>query len=137
MSITAEDFSSIRSVAVGASLAAGIGGDAGVAVAIGLSIAFNSIHVDVAAAIIAAKVTTTAGAVTVRALSHGSELFTLTGVDKDELDDAAQGAEDDSTTDASTSRPTTPPATTSCSAQSNPRSTRRTSRSPPASTAPT
>ncbi len=100
LSVTADDVSMIRVVAAAASVAAGVGGTAGVAVSIGLSIALNSLAIDVAAAVIAATVTTTTGGVVITATSRGSELFDLptSGLGSDPattLDDAAQGADDD------------------------------------------
>ncbi|MGB7817523.1 MAG: hypothetical protein WBL35_02135, partial [Ornithinibacter sp.] len=105
LEVKADDVSMIRVVAAAASVAAGVGGTAGVAVSIGLSIALNSLDIDVAAAVIAATVTTTTGDVVIEATSRGSELFDLptSGLGTDPaatLDDAAQGADDDPDTAA-------------------------------------
>ena len=71
--VTAIDSSSIDAVAAAASIAASLGGTVGISAAIGLSLAFNEISNDVAAAILNADqgVTATTGDVTISALTLG------------------------------------------------------------------
>ena len=71
--MVADDSSSINAVAGAGSLAASFGEKVGVAASIGLSLAFNDIGNDVDASIRNADegVTTTAGGVTVSALTQG------------------------------------------------------------------
>ncbi|MGH3051022.1 MAG: beta strand repeat-containing protein, partial [Gaiellaceae bacterium] len=72
-SITATDSAGIRVLAGAASVAAGLGGDAGVAVSIGLAIALNEVSGDVAAFIAntSAGFSTTTGDVSVTATESG------------------------------------------------------------------
>ena len=100
LDVEAEDSSHIRAVAGAASLAAGIGGGVGVSIALGLSIAFNEVDADVVAAVMNAVVTTTSGAVNVKATSHGALLFKLTGVTADQLNDVSKADDDDADTPA-------------------------------------
>ena len=79
VTLTAQDSSQIRAVAVAGSLAASFGGAAGISVAIGLSLAFNHVTTDVAAFVKDVDVTTTSGGVTISASSIGATEFVLTG----------------------------------------------------------
>ncbi|MCB1998993.1 MAG: LEPR-XLL domain-containing protein, partial [Rhodoferax sp.] len=93
--VSAVDSSSINAVAGAGALAAGFGGTAGIAAAIGLSLAFNEIDNDVAASIRNADqgVTATTGGVTVSAVTQGQHLFDLTVgglLSAASLDDAAK-----------------------------------------------
>ncbi len=99
--ITADDGSSIRSIAGAASVAAAIGA-VGVSIAIGLAIAFNEVSDDVAAFIRNAdtKVEAKNGDVKVSATSHGSDGVTLNGVTDVVLDDLARTEQDDPATSA-------------------------------------
>jgi hypothetical protein len=94
VALHAEDGSSINAVAGAASIAAGFGASAGVAVAAGLSLAFNEVSNNVEAHISGMDkgVTTSSGSITISALSGGEHLFDLdlTGIlNPDNLDDAA------------------------------------------------
>ena len=90
----AEDSSGINAIAGAASLAAGFGSTAGVAVAVGLSLAFNEVSNNVEAYISGMDegVTTSSGSITISALSQGQHLFDLNIGDlltPANLDDAA------------------------------------------------
>ena len=90
--IVAHDSSRIQTVGVGASLAAAFGGDtAGVAVSIGLAIAFNEVDAEVAAYVDGVVLTTTGGDVDIEATTQGGDLFDLTdsSITADMLDDAS------------------------------------------------
>ena len=94
--VTADDGSSIRSIAGAASIAASIGA-IGVSVAIGLAIAFNEVSDDVAAYIRNAdtKVEAKSADIKVSATSHGAAGDTLSGVSDTDLDNVANAAQDD------------------------------------------
>lgn len=90
----AEDGSGINAVAGAASLSVGFGSTAGVAVAAGLSLAFNEVSNNVEAYIrgMDEGVTTSGGSITISAVSQGQHLFDLTVGDlltPANLDDAA------------------------------------------------
>jgi hypothetical protein len=91
--VVATDSSSIDAFAGAASLAAGFGSTAGVAVAIGLSLAFNEVSNEVEAYILDADqgLTATVGGVTISAQTVGGHLFDLSlgSLTADKLDDAA------------------------------------------------
>ena len=113
--IVSDDSSVIDSIAGAAALSAGIGtSGAGVAVSIGLSLAFNEIRNDVGAYVKDADfgLTTSSGDVTIRAASHGQYVFdllpgalpgsvTLAGL-VSALDDAATADPDNPNNPAST-----------------------------------
>ncbi|MDG1896561.1 MAG: hypothetical protein P8J37_16785, partial [Fuerstiella sp.] len=87
--VTADDGSSITSVAGAASVAASVGKTA-VSVSIGLSLAFNEISSETEASVSnGASVTTNTGNVGVSAISRGTKLFDLTFA-ASQLDDAAR-----------------------------------------------
>ncbi|MEY2518222.1 MAG: large repetitive protein, partial [bacterium] len=98
--LTATDASGIKALAGAAAIAAAIGGDNSVAVALGISIALNEVGVAVDASIRNADqgLTTTAGGVSLNASSNGRPIFIFSGMTVAELDDAATRDEDDLTT---------------------------------------
>jgi len=76
-SLAADDASVINSIAGAVSIAAGLGQSAGVAVSIGLSLAFNEISNNVQASVTNAVLTTSSGDVSITAISKGGRLFDL------------------------------------------------------------
>ncbi len=125
VTVKADDSSGINAIAGAASIAAGFGSTAGVAVAIGLSLGFNEISDNVEAyisnvdqgvttTVVSLGGITTSGDITISAVSQGQHLFDL-DVDPDgqlnpaNLDDAATADADNpddplSSTDDPTSR---------------------------------
>ncbi len=100
IALVADDSSTINAVAGAGSLAAGFGSSAGVAVAVGLSLAFNEVSNDVEAYIANADqgVTASGGSITISAVSGGQHLFELTvggQLTPGNLDDAATADMDD------------------------------------------
>ena len=103
VSLSALDSSAINSVAGAASLSAAFGSTAGVAVGVGLSLAFNEVDNAVFASIVNADqgVTTSTGSVSISAASTSSKLFDIPfggSLTASTLDDAAEAAQDDSDT---------------------------------------
>ncbi|MBF0461944.1 MAG: hypothetical protein HQL87_11150, partial [Magnetococcales bacterium] len=99
----ADDASSIRAIAGAASIAASLGGTAGVSFSIGIALAHNEITNQVDAYIAHAdQVVTQTGDVPITALSSGVPLFsvaqTAAGLTTSALDDATQVDVDDSST---------------------------------------
>ena len=97
--LKATDFSGIKALVAGASVAAAFGAT-GVAISIGLAIAFNEVSNDVAAYIKNAdtKVEARTGDVVVSASSSGTKIFDLGGLTPAQLDDAATADQDDPST---------------------------------------
>ena len=95
VSVTSTDSSGINAIVGAASVAAGFGG-VGVAVSLGIALAFNEVSNNVAAYIANADqgVTTTSGAVTVSATTQGRFVFNLTGFTQTQLNDAATADSD-------------------------------------------
>ena len=103
ITITADDSSGIFAVAGAASISGAFGGTAGVAVSVGLSMAFNEVASDVSAYIHNADVDASSGAATVAATSSGQLLFELDleqlAFSAGDLDDAASATADDADTE--------------------------------------
>jgi hypothetical protein len=100
LTLIADDRSSITAIVGAASVAASLGGTAGVSVSIGVALAFNQIDTDVSAYIDSVETMDIGtGGITVTATSLGEELFSFGGISADTLDDAAtQDSDDDETT---------------------------------------
>jgi hypothetical protein len=79
ITVHADSGASINSIAGAAALSASLSGKAGVAVSVGLSLAFNSIDTDVLAHVSGARLTTRTAALDVSATASGVKLgeFTL------------------------------------------------------------
>ena len=93
-SVGASSTSGIRAFSGAASIAGGFGGTTGLAVSIGLSIAWNQVG-DTVVAAVDDVVLTSAGAVTVQSGTAGRPLFDLTGVTATQLDDLSSREDDD------------------------------------------
>jgi hypothetical protein len=103
VSLSALDSSAINSVAGAASLSAAFGSTAGVAVGVGLSLAFNEVDNAVFASIVNADegITTSTGSISISAASTSSKLFDIPfggSLTASNLDDAAEADQDDSDT---------------------------------------
>ncbi|RPH74819.1 MAG: hypothetical protein EHM88_22150, partial [Candidatus Rokuibacteriota bacterium] len=100
VAVTADDSSGINAVAGAGSLAVGFGSTAGVAVAVGMSLAFNEVSNNVEAWIVNADqgVITSSGSITISAVSQNQHLFDLTvggQLTPTNFDDAATADMDD------------------------------------------
>ncbi len=95
VSLRSSDAANINAVAAAASLAFSFGGQSGVSVAVGVSLAFNEITRDVSAFIAGANegIQTSGGDISINAASLGQHLFELTSggiITAGSLDDAAE-----------------------------------------------
>jgi hypothetical protein len=99
LTLLADDRSSIEAIVGAASVAAAFGGSAGVAVSIGVSLAFNQIDTDTNAYIDSVQTMNIGtGGISITATSLSDDLFTFGGISSEDLDDASAQESDDEDT---------------------------------------